>query len=133
MKTQITKTLTRSTGNYRLNGQMGLCDSFVQAFFPKKPLPNKIKVSVSIRSWAFKDAKRIWIRHQYLGNIDPSSWTWEKDGTVPANFEQGGGMYSAAAEQVQNLLGEKLLLLPKDFRASSVGVSIPVYVRIVKA
>jgi hypothetical protein len=135
MKTQITKTLELNDGRYLLDGELVLCGSFVQAFFPNQDLPAQVKVSASIRSWAFKGAKRVWIRHHDLGITYPSSWTWEKDGNEPANFDQGGGMYSVTGVLVTELLGEKFGKLSPHWGdvEGKEGIRVPVYVRVVKA
>jgi len=137
MKTQITKTLELVGNNYHEteNGFNGLCQSFVQAFFPNQDLPHRVKVSASIRSWAFKGAKKIWIRHQALRVARPSSWTWEENGTAPNGFEDGGGIYEYTARQVKLLLGDKFDKMSPFWsdNGGKEGIRIPVYVRVVKA
>lgn len=137
MKTQITKTLQRDTDTENYiddDNRRALCFSFVRVFFPNQPLPAKVKVSVSIRSWAFKGARRIWIRHQCLDMASPSSWTWAKDGILPSHFSGGGGMYEMAMKQVTILMGDKLATLPIYLSGEEQrnGHAIPLYVRMVK-
>ena len=130
MKTQITKTLTLTDDIYTSDKRYALCGSFVQEFFPEQPLPAKVQVTVSTRCWAYKGAKRIWIRHQRLGHTGPSSWTWDKTETVPSGYIDGGGMFIIAKEAVAALLGDKLKTLPAY---GHTDVAIPLYVRVVKA
>lgn len=135
MKTQITKALYRRPDNDYSDDadDLALCGSFIQSFFPNQPLPATVKVSASIRSWAFKGAKRIWIRHQRLGITSPSSWTWEKDGNSPSGFTAGGGMFGPAGEQVQALLGDKFSQLSEYWGDPELkrGIRVPIYVRVV--
>ncbi len=136
MKTQITKILDLSSKDYVVpspdGDRLALCGAFVEKFFPNEPLPAQIKVTVSLRSWAYKGAKKIWIRHQSLGSCYPtSSWTWEKDGNKPSMFSEGAGMYCYAFEHMTPLLAEKYEKLPLDSNDLS-GEVIPVYVRVVK-
>jgi len=134
MKTQITKILKLDCGRYMLDGRLAICGSFIQAFFPGEELPEYIKVSVSIRSWAFKGAKKIWVRHQHLAVTKPSSWTWTKDGNFPNNFEEGGGMYEVTSALVRELLGEKMEKLSPSYADASLNPDnfIPLYVQVEK-
>jgi hypothetical protein len=97
-------------------------------------LPPFIKVTGSTRKRAFKDAKRIWIRHSRFGHTTPSSWTWEKDGNVPSGYSEGGGMFGGAIIHVKALLGERESKLPVRGMDDELagGIPIPLYVRVVK-